>query len=462
MRMKFNKSRQLLLATAASLLAAGLMTACGTATADFVYVASSKAAGPYNYGEIDVFEINGISGAMRQIPASPFPSGGRNPVAEAVSSDSTNLYVVNQDDNSIVQFLIGSDGKLYPQATVNTPGIFPLAVAVSGSNLMIVNTYQPLPTCSNANPCSGSVGVFPILPASGSGSNAVRAGALGAPVINGSLNYWPLCLYGYIPASGSTQCVVQSSGGAPLPKASDVLAPTAINVLSSGSNVYVYLTAFDWTAGGGQTSGIFDISGTVSICNQKPSAYSGDNGYIFGFSLSGGALSPLNGGAPFASAGLTLPCGIASSTDASGAAYLYVTDSTNGNVHAYSVASGALTELAASPYAAGNQPAAIVADPDYPYLYSANAQDGTVSAYSISSGALTNIGTYDAGLQPVAMGIDPSTSHFLFTVNFLGSDVSDFQLSTIAGTLINTQRSPYVANAQPTAVAAIPHNRAQN
>jgi len=80
------------------------------------------AAGPNSYGEIDVFEINAVSGFMRPIPASPFPSGGRDPVAEAVSSDNATLYVVNQLDNNIVQFLIGSDGKIYPQNTVNTPG----------------------------------------------------------------------------------------------------------------------------------------------------------------------------------------------------------------------------------------------------------------------------------------------------------------------------------------------------
>ena len=90
MRMKFNKSSQLLLVSAASLLVAGLITACGTLTVDFVFVASSKAAGPNNYGEIDVFEINSESGFMRQIPSSPFPSGGRNPVAEAVSTDNNN------------------------------------------------------------------------------------------------------------------------------------------------------------------------------------------------------------------------------------------------------------------------------------------------------------------------------------------------------------------------------------
>src|ERR1035438_2113993 len=162
MRMKLNKSSQLLLVSAASLLVAGLVTACSTLTVDFVFVTSSKAAGPNNYGEVDVFEVNSESGFMRQIPTSPFPSGGRNPVADAVSTDYSNLYVVNQDDNTIVQFVIGNDGKLYPQNTVNTPGVFPLAVAVNGSSLYVLDTYQPLPSCSSVSPCSGSIAVFPI------------------------------------------------------------------------------------------------------------------------------------------------------------------------------------------------------------------------------------------------------------------------------------------------------------
>src|ERR1039457_6632632 len=171
MRMKFNKSGQLLLVSAVSLLLATFVTACETLTVDFVFVTSSKAAGPNNYGEVDVFEVNSESGFMRQIPTSPFPSGGRDPVAEAVSSDNTNLYVVNQDDNTIVQFIIGNDGKLYPQNTTNTPGIYPLAVAVNGTNLFVVDTYQPLPSCSTAAPCSGSIAVFP-LAAGGAASRA--------------------------------------------------------------------------------------------------------------------------------------------------------------------------------------------------------------------------------------------------------------------------------------------------
>jgi 6-phosphogluconolactonase (cycloisomerase 2 family) len=414
MRMKFNKSRQLLLVSAASLLTAVLITACGTATVDFVYVTSSKAAGPNNYGEIDVFEINGVSGYMRQIPSSPFPSGGRNPVAEAVSSDNTMLYVVNQDDNTIVQFLVGDDGKLYPQNTVNTPGIYPLAVAVSGTNLFVVDTYQPLPTCSNADPCQGSVGVFPLQPAT-TGSNPTPAGAPGTPLTNTSIgtDYWPLILPSY-------------------PK--HVITPTAINVLKSGAALFV--TAYD-------------ASVTPNV------------GYVFGFLIgSSGALTPLNGGVPFA-AGVH-PSAIASDSTST---YVYATDFASGNVRGYLFASGLLTPLSGSPFSAGDQPSAIVVDPIYPYAYVANSLDGNVSAYSISSGALTRIGTYAAGVDPVAMGIDPSTNHFVFTANFspggVSGTVSDFELSSTAGTLVNAQLSPYKSNANPTAVAAVPHGSAQ-
>ena len=411
MRMKFNKTSQLLLVSAASLLAAGLMTACGTDTVDFVYVASSQAAGTNNYGEIDIFEINSVSGFMRQIPASPFPSGGRNPVAEAVSSDYSNLYVVNKDDNTIVQFMIGSDGKLYPQNTVNTPGIFPLAIAVNGSNLFVIDTYQPLPSCSPASPCSGSVGVFPLAAASGTGSSATPGGAPGSPVANpgNGADYWPLTLSG------------KSS--------SDILLPTGVNVLASGA--YLYVTAYDSTA---------------------------NTGYLFGFTIgTGGVLSAVSG-SPFAVG--VHPSAIASDSTSS---YVYVTDSANGNVCGFSVALGVLSPLSGSPYPAGNQPSAIAVDPKYPFVYVANTLDGNVSAYSIgSSGALTSVGTYAAGINPVAIGIDPGTSHFVFTVNFLSNGangtVSDFEMSTTAGTLINTQHSPYTSNALPTAVAAVPHD----
>jgi 6-phosphogluconolactonase (cycloisomerase 2 family) len=427
MRMKFNKSSQLLLVSAASLLVAGLVTACGTLTVDFVFVSSAKAAGSNNAGEIDVLEIDSESGHMRQIPTSPFPSGGRNPVAEAASSDNTNLYVVNQDDNSIVQFIIGNDGKLYPQNTINTQGIYPFAVTVNGSNLFVLDTYQPLPTCSTAEPCSGSIAVYPI---TASSSNP-PSDKLGDPAANGSINYWPLSIPG---------------------KPNDVVEPTALNVLSNGS--YAYVAAYDATASAN---------------------------YIFGFSVAtGGVLTPLNGGAPLAGGAFaqgtcsnaflngpfelgTCPSAVASD---SGGNYLYVTDATVGKVHAYAISSGLLTEIIGSPFAAGNSPSAIVVDPKYPYVYVTNALDSTVSAFSASNGVLTNLGTYATSTEPVAIGIDPSTNHFLFTANYLyngaAGTVSGFELNPTSGTLVNSQNTPFTVNAYPTAVAAIPHGATQS
>jgi 6-phosphogluconolactonase (cycloisomerase 2 family) len=384
MRMKFNKS--------VSLLAASLVTACGTLTVDFVYVTCAKAAGPNNYGEVDVFEVNSESGHMRQIPTSPFPSAGRNPVAEAVSVDNANLYVINEDDNTIVQFVIGNDGKLYPQNTVNTPGVFPLAVAVTQSDLYVVDTYQPLPTCSTVAPCSGSVAVFPL-----DSTDAPQA-----PLANGNLNYWPLNL----------------------PGSSDVLTPTAITLADSGA--YAYVSAYDAKAGAG---------------------------YIFAFAVnSGGTLSPLNGGVPFA-AGVQ-PSAVASP---SGGGYLYVADAAQNEIIAFQINNGLLTPLPGSPFASGLTPGAIAIDASGKYAYVANSQDSNVTAYSISSGALVRLGSYATGTQPVAIGIDPSLNQYLYTANFLGNTVSGFQLSATDGSLLISQGSPFTANAQPTAVAAIPH-----
>jgi len=403
MRMKLNKSGHLVAAAATSLLAAGMLTACnqltGTLTVDFVYITSALAAGPYQYGEVDVFEIDSESGRMRQIPTSPFPSGGRNPVAEAVAPNQTSLYVVNQDDNSIVQFVIGNDGKLYPQNTLNTPGVFPLAVAVGGKTLFVADTYQPLPTCSPAAPCPGSIAAYPIN----------SDDSLGTPFTNSSISaqYWPLIL----PSS---------------PK--DVVTPTALAVMPGGSTVFV--TAYDSTS---------------------------NAGYVFGFGVGSGTLTPMNGGVPFATG--THPAAVAA--DPTGT-YLYVADMSANNVLGYSITSNGLTPLAGSPFATGNKPDAIVIDAKGKFAYVANGQDSTVTGYAIANGSLTRNGNYPVGTQPVAIGIDPALNQFLFTADFLGSTVDGFEINASDGTLLNSQFSPYKANTNPTAAAAVSHAAVAN
>ena len=406
MRMKLNKSSQLVLVSAAGILAATLVTACSqfteTKTIDFVYVASSKAAGADNYGEINIFEINSESGKMRQIPASPVPSGGRYPISEAVTTDFSSLFVANHDDNSIVQFSIGTDGKLYAYNTVNTPGVFPISIATSTANLFVVDAYQPLPSCSTAAPCSGSIAVFPLTVATASTPTAI-----GPPATNSSISakYWPLAVAG---------------------KPTDVIVPTGVAVLPSGN--FVFVTAYD-------------------------SSVSPFVGYIFAFSVgTGGVLTPVSG-SPFAAG--AQPSAIAS--DASGN-YVYATDYARNQVLGYSVSAGVLTPLGGSPYPAGTAPAAVVVDKAYNYAFVANSTDSNITVYSMSSGVLTRLSNYAAGLQPVAIGVDPSTQRFLFTANFLGNNVSGYQLQKADGSLLLTQGTPFPSNNQPTAVAAIPHN----
>jgi len=433
--MKLNRSSQLVLVSAAGLLVSGLISACGTLTVDFVYVTSSKAAGTNNYGEVDVLEVDSESGHLRAIPSSPFPSGGRDPVAEAVGSNFANLYVVNQDDNNVVQFAIGNDGKVYPQNTVNTPGVFPLGIAINGSLMFVADTYQPLPSCSPAEPCSGSVAVFPLASSGAPGTAVVN------PAVSGS--YWPLI--------------------APCNTA-DVIQPAAITVTASGK--YVYVAAYDTTAAAGNSA----TSPASNTCDTG-GAGTAPTGYVFAFSVgSGGVLSAVTG-SPFAvgsgnkAAYSVEPSALVGTPDSS---YLYVTDYIGGKVYGYTVSDsssnpGAIASLSGSPFSAGNGPASVTVDGTGSYGYVANSLDSTLTGYTIDNGALHAFGTYAVGTQPVAALVDRSTGHFVYSANYLGSTVSGFQL--IPGgspSLFVTQGSPFTSNAQPTAIADIPHGGSSN
>jgi 6-phosphogluconolactonase (cycloisomerase 2 family) len=381
------------LVAAIALALATAFTACGTLNVGFLFVATNK----QTPGQIEVYEVDSESGSLRTIPTSPFPSGGRNPIAEAVSPDSKNLYVVNEDDNNIVQFGIGTDGKLYPQSTVNTPGSFPLAVAVNsaGTLLYVVDTLQPIAGCSLTNPCPGDIAVFPIDP---------KTGALGAAVTNNSQypNYWPLLV---TPSNATT-----------------VLTPTAVQVLANGNDVY------------------------VGAYNPNTKA-----GYLFGFSTgSGGTLTPLNGGMPLSSG--AQPAALISD---SASAYLYVADQIQNKISGYSVQpTGSLTLVSTS--ATGGLPSALTLDSDK-FLYVTNSGDSTVTGYVASAGSLTKISTNASDTQPIAITVDPRHLGFLYTVNFLGNSLSGYQIDPNSGTLINTKRTPYLSTVQPTAIAGIPH-----
>ena len=401
--MKFRKSGQVVLASVVSLGVATGVTACGVSnTVDFVFVTNSKA----NPGQINVYYADSQSGALTQIPESPYPSGGRNPVAEVTSPNGKNLYVINHDDNTIVQFAIGTDAKLYAGHTYNTPGTEPNSVAIGsqGNYLFVTDTYQP--GFTPANPGSGALVVYPIN----------SDGSLGSPVTNGTLAYWPL--------NNETSIIVN---------------PTSVTVLANGASVYVV--------------------------NQSPTTGLGS---ISAFNVgSGGALTPVycSGSSATCETDGTYLSGTAPSAIASDPTnrFLYVTDSFTNQLISFTVQStGAIVASQNGPTRTDVFPKAVTVDPRGLYVYVANYTGNDISAYTInqSTGYPTGVaaaGTYGTGAGPSCVLVEPALGRYVYTANFLDNTVSGFNLNPNTGTLTTTQNAPYIAAGQPTCAAAVPH-----
>ena len=76
--MKFSKLSQLLLVSAIGLIVATLLTSCQIVTIDYVFVASSTGSGPGSTGQIQTYDVDSRSGALR-IGQPAVPSGGTQP-----------------------------------------------------------------------------------------------------------------------------------------------------------------------------------------------------------------------------------------------------------------------------------------------------------------------------------------------------------------------------------------------
>jgi 6-phosphogluconolactonase (cycloisomerase 2 family) len=59
--------------------------------------------------------------------------------------------------------------------------------------------------------------------------------------------------------------------------------------------------------------------------------------------------------------------------------------------------------------------------------------------------------------EPLFIAVDPALGRYVYTANFLGNSVSGFRLDPNAGNLTPAQASPYPSDAQPTALAIVPH-----
>lgn len=419
MHMKFRQLGKRLLAAASTAGIALLISSCGASnTVDFLYVTSNKS----NPGQIDVYEVDSESGALFQIADSPYPSGGRNPVYEVASPDGKYLYVANHDDNTIVQFAIGTDGKLYPLQTVNTPGTEPVALAMNpgGTALYVLDYYAPAapgqPSYTDLNPGPGAVIVFPV---------TASTGTLGTPLSVGATDYW------------AVQCF-----------------PTGITATPDGNYVFVTNT----NAVVVTTSP--PVTGTVPTLPAACPA----SGTVSGFSVQAsgsGTAQSVTGlaavtGSPFTTGSGSKPTGIVAD---SGSGFIYVTDSSLNQLYSFAVQSGGALALTTT-VPTGTMPMAgtVVARSSAEYLYISNYTDGSLSSYSLSSGIPSLIATSNSGSSgPLCVIADPNLGRYLYTADYIGGRIGGAQLDPSNGALITNQGSPYVTSGQPTCVTAIPH-----
>jgi 6-phosphogluconolactonase (cycloisomerase 2 family) len=394
--MKFSKLSQLFLVSTLGLLVATLLTSCDIVTIDYVFVADSAGSGSGSAGQIQTFDADLSTGALRS-GAATVPSGGVNPVSMTITSDYANLYVANAGNSSVVHFDLSGSGIL-TQKDLVTVSTTPVAIAANAAN-----TY--------------------LYVISGTTSATLTEYSLSSGVIGSVVAQTKLTVPGY---------------------ASDTMIPTGITILANNNAVFV--TAYDQSAynpGGTVTSTanpgwIFGFSvgsggalnlptGSPYKAGVKPSAIASDptNRFVYatdfasnqliGYTIQSGSVLNFLTNGPFKTG--NEPAAI--TIDPRGK-YIYLANALDSSVTPYSI----------------------------------DLVTGTPSAIVSVSGSQTN----STGTQPVAILVDASVGRFVYTANYLDSSVSGFELNPNTGALSLTQATPYPTGASPTALASVPHN----
>jgi 6-phosphogluconolactonase len=393
--MKFSKLSQLLLVSTLGLAVATLLTACAINTIDYVFVANSVGTGTGSAGQIQTFDSDSGTGALRP-GAATVPSGGSNPVSMAVTADFSNLYVVNEASNNVVHFALSGSGVL-TQKDVVTTSTTPVSVAVNtaGTYLYVV---------------------------SGPGPSVLTAYSLSSGTIGSAVSTMTLAVPGY---------------------AADTIVPTGVNVLPNNNAVYVSTydsSAYNpggtitssanpgWVFGYAVGSGgvLTTASGSPWKAGVKPTALASDptNRFVYvtdfasneliGYTIqSGNVLNFLING-PFKTG--NEPNSIV--IDPRGK-YIYVSNGLDSTVSAFVI----------------------------------DLSTGTPSAAVNVTGSQTN----STDTTPVAVIVDPAIGRFVYTANQQGNSISGFVLNADTGALQPTLSTPYPVSSGPAALAAVPH-----
>ena len=407
--MKFRKSGQCVLTLLVSL---GLICGVTSCTTDYTIgylFATGTAANNPSGGQINGYKIANNTGKLTPVAKSPFASAGANPRRAIMAVNNLFLYVLNagtadptdatkSDSSNVALFSVGGGGTLNFQATYTSQGNYPLAIAIdtSGSFLYVLDQYSP----STSMPCIDSAGV------------AHPTGEITAFKIDGSTGRLQLLFNQQLKNPDGTQLTYFPVGCFPI---DFKLVSNNLYTIEAGTaatndvqSVFVY--------GVGGTSGQLTLTQNVPLptgaanltaigsgasyvylfdAGSNPGG-AGNSSFVLPYSPgANGILQAVTGGAIQQDATAQGPT--AMTTDSTGK-HLYVTNAgpttstTNPTsvITGYNILSTGLLSPTGgspfgSPFVSGSGPRCIVEDPSNQYIYTANFNSSSVNAYVLNS-----------------------------------------------------------------------------
>ena len=383
-------------------MALGITACSNDYSVSYVYMTTANAL---PHGLINAFKVDYQSGYLYTMADSPADAGGRNTVAEVVAPNNLFLYTVNNFDSDVVEFAIGTDGKLYPENTYNITGSLPVAAAIDaqGKFLYVAYTYQNnadgSPLYTPANPGPGGVSIFPI--------NANNT--LGTPTtVNVGRN------------------------------------PVGIATTAAGNLVYVIEQ---------------DSASGANLLGFAENTSSGALTALPGETINAGNV-PSTG---FASG--PSPAGILG--DSTGT-HLYVTDKTLNQVATYSIASNGVPTLVAGGTAGTDAgPMGMAFDLTGKYLYVAANLANALDGFNVGTNGVPTRSTVTASVQTgngptcVSVSGSPSNAHpthavYLYTSNSLSNNLTGEQLNETDGSLDQILGTPFSGSTLPSCVVTVP------
>ncbi len=410
------KLRSAITGGAALTLALGLSSCSRDYTVAYVYAVSAANA------TVSAYSVDFQTGILNQVAGSPFAAIVSDPIKIVAHPNNQAIYVIGgangSDGNSVEEFQVGTDGKLYAAHTYNLSGTYPTGAAVdtTGTFLYVTFTYQN--GFTPASPGPGGVSIFKINSDNSLGTpTTLNVG--NNPV--GIAVSAPVCVTSPL-VSGNPACT------------------TATGSAAGNYNTYAYVIDQEVTAG-------------------KPT--------VLGYAqnMTTGALTPLSGTATTpagllqgVTAGVT-PSAIAVDGTAS---FVYVTDQETNQIYGYNVArstTGNLTAMPSSPFSTGALPVSIIVDPRAEYVYTANSNAGTVGAYAINraTGSLSGVAgsNFTSGTGTNCVTIDPNLGQFLYSSNLDSNNIGGAELNSHTGVLSSVLNTPFPTSALPSCLVAV-------